>query len=147
MPLMWAVKNESAPSPAVVKVLLKGKANVNATSKEKVTPLINAAQAQSSAVVEMLLEADADINATDYDGKTAIEMSFEDVDYYGDALKGFAKGMTDRKATLLDGRTFLMLAITHESESLAELVLQYKADVNQENEMKPRGASTALMIA
>ena len=30
-----------------------------------------------------------------------------------------------------------MLAITHESESLAELVLQHKADVNQENEMKP----------
>ena len=36
-----------------------------------------------------------------------------------------------------DGMTFLMLAITHRSESLAELVLQHKADVNQENEMKP----------
>ena len=35
-PLMWAVKKEYEPSLAVVKVLLKGKANVNATSKVSV---------------------------------------------------------------------------------------------------------------
>lgn len=57
----------------VVKVLLQHKADVNAVTSGRATPLIFAARSGDSDVVHMLLEAGADPNVRDADGKTALD--------------------------------------------------------------------------
>ena len=64
-----------AGDAAVVELLLKHKADVNAADKDGATPLLLAAESGHAAVVELLLKHQADVNAANTYGSTPLHFA------------------------------------------------------------------------
>ena len=72
-PLMTACFLSTAP--AVVKILLAHRANVNATNDRATTALLLASQKGNAAIVRLLLEAGAKVNVKSASGNTPIGLA------------------------------------------------------------------------
>src|SRR5205814_7283 len=90
---------------AVVKLLLKAKADVNVKDKHGETALYRAAKNGHEAVVKLLLEAKADVNVRDESGRTALYMATEN------GHEGVVKLLLEAKADAKDefGQTVLYM--------------------------------------
>ena len=118
-------------NPAVIKALIKARADVNARDQNGWTPLMFAAQFNSSpAVIEALIKAKADANARNKDGWTPL-MFAASFNSNPAVIETLIKAKADVNARYKDGWTPLMAAAQfNSSPAVIEALIKAQADVN-----------------
>lgn len=138
-PLMVAAKSGDL---SVLNGLLEYKANPNAQDNDGWTAAMYAVRSNEPKIFRLLGKHKADFNLTNKDGVTALAMAVNDnkanaavAMLDNNANPDFAMGAGKYNA--------LMLAVTKGNQTLAQTLLQYKANPNAKN----AGGVTPLMIA
>ncbi len=138
-PLMVAAKSGDL---SVLNGLLEYKANPNAQDNDGWTAAMYAVRSNEPKIFRLLGKHKADFNLTNKDGATALAMAVSDnkanaavAMLDNNANPDFAMGAGKYNA--------LMLAVTKGNQTLAQTLLQYKANPNAKN----AGGVTPLMIA
>lgn len=138
-PLMVAAKGGDL---SVINGLLEYKANPNARDNDGWTAAMYAVKSNEPKIFRLLGKYQADFNLTNKDGLTALAMAVHDnkanaavAMLDNNANPDFAMGAAKYNA--------LMIAVTKGNQTLAQTLLQYKANPNATN----AGGVTPLMIA
>jgi quinoprotein dehydrogenase-associated probable ABC transporter substrate-binding protein len=138
-PLMVAAKGGDL---SVINGLLEYKANPNARDNDGWTAAMYAVKSNEPKIFRLLGKCQADFNLTNKDGLTALAMAVHDnkanaavAMLDNNANPDFAMGAAKYNA--------LMIAVTKGNQTLAQTLLQYKANPNATN----AGGVTPLMIA
>ncbi|MDO9051850.1 MAG: quinoprotein dehydrogenase-associated putative ABC transporter substrate-binding protein [Methylotenera sp.] len=138
-PLMVAAKSGDL---SVLNGLLEYKADPNAQDNDGWTAAMYAVKSNEPKIFRLMGKHKADFNLTNKDGVTALAMAVNDnkanaavAMLDNNAKPDFAMGAGKYNA--------LMLAVTKDNQTLAQTLLQYKANPNAKNS----GGVTPLMIA
>ncbi|MDB6121650.1 MAG: Ankyrin repeat-like protein [Pedosphaera sp.] len=109
-------------------LLLKYKANVNASDSEGRTPLVLAQQKNSKELFELLVNHQADVSVLDKNQNTLLQLAV------ANGQKEIAALLLNKKvdvdARYKNGNTPLYLAVTQSDKDMVELLLNHGADVN-----------------
>jgi cytohesin len=137
--LIWAAANDQAD---IVKVLLRGGANVNAKDMGGYTPLLRALEKKNDAVAEMLLaQPNLDVNAQSVSGMTALKW------YVWSGHERNVQNLLERGANPnlsdADGDTPLHGAAQRGNVKLLNMLLEAGANPNAKNKV----GGTPLMWA
>lgn len=137
--LIWAATHDEAD---LVKVLLRGGANVNARDMGGYTALLRALEKKNDAVAELMLaQPNLEVNAHGFNGKTALAWYV----WSGDETN--VKSLLERGANPnlsdADGDTPLHGAVQRGNVMLLQMLLAAGADPNTKN----KAGGTALMWA
>jgi ankyrin repeat protein/nucleoside phosphorylase len=114
---------------AVVRLLIGGKADVNAKDNYGLTALYWAALNGHEAVVRLLIDGKADVNAKDNEGKTALDWAARN-GYKAVVRLLLLDGKADVNVKDNYGGTALYWAALNEHEAVVQLLIDGKADVN-----------------
>ncbi|MDP3306772.1 quinoprotein dehydrogenase-associated putative ABC transporter substrate-binding protein [Methylotenera sp.] len=138
-PLMVAAKSGDL---SVLNGLLEYKADSNAQDNDRWTAAMYAVKSNEPKIFRLMGKHKADFNLTNKDGVTALAMAVND------NKANAAVAMLDNNANpdfaMGTGKyNALMLAVTKGNQTLAQTLLQYKANPNAKN----AGGVTPLMIA
>ena len=137
-----AYKNQAAIAEHLLAGNLTGKADINATTNDGLTPLMIAAGHGALGVVNWLLCAKANIQIKDKIGWTALHHAAakNQVAIAEILLKGNPTGKADINATINDGLTPLMIAVASGAVGVVNWLLDAKANI----QAKDKNGLTAL---
>lgn len=138
-PLMVAVKSGDL---SILNGLLEYKANPNAQDNDGWTAAMHAVRLNEPKIFRLLGKHKADFNLVNKDGMTALAMAI--IDNKANAAVAMLDGNANPDLAMGAAKyNALMLAVKKGNQTLAQTLLQYKANPNAKN----AGGVTPLMIA
>ncbi|KAK4465531.1 ankyrin repeat-containing domain protein [Cladorrhinum samala] len=133
-PLTLAASLASPASHAIIQELLCAGADVNFSHLDGGTPFAVAVMLNNTPLFRLLLDNGADIEAVDVKGKTALSRAIQLLSYSSlQTVEQVLDFGADIKTKDHKGRTALHLAIDHEDEDAARLLLSRGVEVNHRN--------------
>jgi ankyrin repeat protein len=126
---------------AVLKMLIKEKADVNTVANDEWTPLGLAALNGHAAVITVLAEANVNLNAGDRQGWTAAMIAAKNC--HPEVIRTLAEAKADLNAVNKDGETAAMIAAKNGYSEVIRALAEAKADLNAVN----KDGETGAMIA
>ena len=143
-PLMYSAREMRKPekSAAVIPILLKNGADINAQDKFNNTALIHAAQSDNTAGAAVLLKNGADVNAKDQYGVTPLMFASQGWGENTDLIALHLKNGAELNAQDDDGWTPLMYATNDNREVAVSALQEAGADTTLKNK---RGETAAEM--
>lgn len=147
-PLMLAVANLNKFSTEnSIKILLEAKANVNIKNNNGMTALMLASNNGYDArnIIKMLLDAGADPNIQDIHGSTVLmHLITNNKPFIERSVNALLESSVNVNVRDKSGNTAIMMAVGYNYESVVELLLDKKADLNIVNNNKENAVSLYL---